>query len=301
MIKMKYFKSAIIGILIFTSQISSGQINDGLIELGKAYRQFMFRNNPPSEFLKGLEKYDSTDLACAAKFIREVIRENNSVLSEIYLKRPSDKDLKYLYIIVHVNYNLRKDNPVDNNELINEFENKDILTQDLVDNYYSMLISGYTNKVKPFDMSKVNFDLNSYGLKDDTEKAIMFLEIMRLCGAQIWGYINIAKPPKYELALEYINKYPRFNSLPYYQYLDFNFPDFKINIESPEKVQSYKDYYINKYYETLLNHLTCLNETNQGNEKIYDLMLGSILKEEAFYKYSKDEKKLKKLFNKYKK
>jgi len=291
---------SIIGILILVSQVSFGQFNDGLIELGKAYRQFMFRNNPPSEFLKGLEKYDSTELAYAAKFIREAISENSSILSDPYLKRPSDKNLKYLYIIVQINYNIRKENPRDNNELINELENRTILTQDLVDNYYSMLITCYGNKVRPFDMSKVNFDLNSYGLKDDTEKAIVFLEVMRLCGLQIWGYINVVKPPNYELAMEYINKYPKFNSLPYYQFLDLNFPDFKINITSQEKVQSYKEYYIDKYYETLINHLTCLNETNQDKEEAYDLILGSILKEENFYKYSKDEKKLKKLFTKYK-
>lgn len=240
-------------------------------------------------------------LAYVAKFIGEAIRENNSILSDTYLKRPTDRDLKYLFIIVHINYNLRKDNPRDNNELINELEKKNILTQDLVDNYYSMLIACYGNKVKPFDMSRVNFDLNSYGLKDDTEKAIMFLEVMRLCGLQIWGYINVAKPPKYELAMEFINKYPRFNSLPYYQFLDLNFPDFEINIESQEKVQSYKDYYIDKYYATLINHLTCLTETNQDKEKMYDLVLGSLLKEENFYKYSEDEKRLKKLFKKYKK
>ncbi len=297
----KKILKSFIGILIFTSQISFGQINDGLIELGKAYRQFMFRNNPPSEFLESLNKYDSTTLAYPAKFIREAIRENSSILSDTYLKRPSDVDLKFLYIIVHINYNLREDNPRNNNEIIKDLENKNLLSQDLVDNYYSMLFACYGNKVKPFDMSKINFDLNSYGLKDDTEKSIFFLEVMRLCGLQIWGFINIAKPPKYDLAMEIINKFPRFNSLPYYQYLDLNFPDFQINIESQEKVQSYKDYYIDKYYETLLNHLTCLSETNQDNEKINDLVLGSLLKEENFYKYSKNEKILKKIFTKYRK
>jgi hypothetical protein len=285
-----------IGMITLFTQFSFSQVNEGLIELGKAYRQFMFRNNPPAEFLKGLEKFDATDLAYPAKFIREAIRENNSLLTIDYLERPEDKDLKYLYIIVHINYNIREDKPRDNNELIKELSEKNILVQDLVDNYYSMLISCYGNKVRPFDMSAVNFDLNAYGLKDDTEKAIFFLEVMRQCGTQIWGYINIAKPPKYGLAMEYINKYPKFNFLPYYQFLDLNFPDFKINIESQSKVQSYKEYYIDKYYETLINHLTCMNETNQDKEKIYNLTLGSILKEENLYKYSKNEKQLKKLF-----
>lgn len=291
----------IFGLLILTTHFTFSQTLDGLVELGKAYRQFMFRNNPPTEFLKGLEKYDATEIAFPAKFIREAIKPNNLILTDEYLKRPTNKDLKYLYIVVRINYNLRKENPQDNFELINELLEKDILEQDLVDNYYSMLISCYGNKVQPFDMSKVNFDLNSYGLKNDTEKSILFLEVMRLCGMQIWGYINIAKPPRYSVALESINKYPKFNSLPYYQFLDLNFPDFQINIESQEKVQSYKEYYIDKYFETLLNNLTVLNETNQGEDKVYDLVLGSLLKEEIYYKYSKNEKQLKKLFKKYKK
>jgi hypothetical protein len=291
----------IFGISIFFVQISFCQVNEGLIELGKAYRQFMFRNNPPDQFLKGLEKFETTDLAYPAKFIGEAIREHSNILTLDYLKRPCDKDLKYLYVITQINYNIRKEHPKDNNELINQLLVKEILPQELVDNYYSMLVSCYGNKVKPFDMTSINFDLNSYGLKDDTEKAILYLEVMRLCGLQIWGYINIAKPPKYELALNIVSKYPKFNYLPYYQFLDLNFPDFKINIESEDKVQSYKEYYIDKLYETLINNLTCLNETNQDKEKKYDLVLGSILKEENFYKYSKNEKQLKKLFKTYKK
>lgn len=282
------------------TQNATSQLNNGLVELGKAYRQFMFRNNPPEEFLKTLDKYDSTELKYTAKFIKEAIKENNNLLQKDFLNRPSDSDLKLLFIVAQINYNIRKDNPKDNNEIINEFLNKNILTEELIDNYYSMLIVCYGNKVRPFDMSAVNFDLNSFGLKNDTEKGIFFLEVMRLCGSQIWGYINIPKPPKYNLALEYISKFPKFNYMPYYQFLDLNFPDFKINIESEDKAQSYKEYYIDKYYETLLNNLMCLKETNQSEEKINNLLLGSLLKEEAFYKYSKNEKQLKKLFKKIK-
>ena len=288
------------GLLILSFQLVLCQTNDGLIELGKAYRQFMFRNNPPSEFLQKLDIFENSELSFPAKFIKETITPNNSILTEPFLKRPSDKDLKYIYIIENINYNIRKEKPKDNNELINDFLKKDIPPQVLVDDYYSMLITSFGNKNQPFDMSKVNFDINSYGL-DNTEKSIFFLEIMKQCGTQIWGYMNVVKPPNYSLALEYINKFPKFNSLPYYQFLDLNFPDFKTNITSDSKTQSFKEYYIDKYYETLLNHLACLRETNQGKDKIYDLMLGSLLKEQNYYKYSKNENQLKDLFKEYKK
>lgn len=294
----KFFFST--GLLILSFQLVLCQTNDGLIELGKAYRQFMFRNNPPSEFLQKLDKFENSEFSFPAKFIKETITPNNSILTEPFLKRPSDKDLKYIYIIEQINYNIRKETPQDNNELINDFIKKEVSSQELLSDYYSMLISSFGNKNQPFDMSNVNFDLNSYGL-NDTEKSIFFLQIMKLCGSQIWGYMNVVKPPNYSLALEYITKFPKFNSVPYYQFLDLNFPDFKANITSESKKQSYKEYFIDKYYEILLSHLTCLNETHQDESKIYDLMLGSLLKEENYYKYSKQEDRLKELFKKIKK
>jgi hypothetical protein len=290
-----------IGIILFCIQESFNQSNEGLIELGKAYRQFMFRNNPPSEFLETLTKYDNTDLAYPAKFIREAISPKNKIFSEEFLKRPSDKDLKYIYIIERINYNIRKEKSQDNNELIKELEKKEIPSQVLLDSYYAMLCMSNGNKNQPFDLSATNVNLNNLELKDETEKSIFFLEMMKQCGTQIWGYMNVVKPPNYALALEYINKYPKFNSLPYYQIIDLNFSDFKMNITSENKQQSFKEYYIDKYYETLLYHLACLRETNQGDDKIYDLMLGSLLKEQMYYKYSSKEKELKELFTKYKK
>jgi hypothetical protein len=287
-------------ILLSLGQISSGQVNDGLIELGKSYRQFMFRNNPPDKVLGSLDKYDNTELAFVADFIQETIRQSSNILSDKFLNRPTDKDLKQIYIVRQINFNVRKENPIDNNELIETLNKKDITTQELVDNYYSMVFAAYGNKVDPYDLSKTDFQLNNYGLKDDTEKGIFFLESMRLNGLLIFGYMNIVKPPNYSKALEYINKYPKYNSSPYYQFIDLNFPDFKINIESETKQQSYKEYYIDKYYETLLSHLDCLREAGE-KEKIYDLVLGSLLKEEIYYKYSKKEKDIKKLLTKYKK
>jgi hypothetical protein len=290
-----------IGIMLLSLQVGFSQINEGLIELGKAYRQFIFRNNPPPEFLQVFNKYDNSDLSNAAKFVKETITPKNKILSEEFLKRPSDQDLKNIYIIEQINYNIRKEKPRDNNELIQEIIKKNIPSQTLIDNYYSMLCISNGNKNQPFDLSNVNINLNTLELKDDTEKAILFLVMMEQCGTQIWGYMNVVKPPKFTLALEYIKKYPKFNSLPYYQFFDLNFQDFKTNITSENKMESFKKYYINKYYETLLNHLTCLRETNQGEDKIYDLMLGSILKEQTYYKYSSREKELKELFTKYKK
>ena len=287
-----------ISILFWQSTFSQTQLNDGLIELAKAYKQYMFVNNPSDTFLKSLDKFENTELAFSTRLIKEIITENNSVLSEEFLKRPQDEELKQLYIIIHLNYELRQEKPRDAHKIIQELQKKKILTQDLIDNYYEIILTSYGNKVDPFDMSAINFDLNAYGLKDDTEKGILFLKIMRLCGLQIWGYINIPKPPNYKLALEYIQKFPTINGAPYYQFSDFSFPDFKIAIEYDKSPESYKGYYLNKYYETLLNHLICYIETDQDEKITQDFILGSILVNEDLYHYSEQEEMLKKLFTK---
>ena len=108
--------------------------------------------------------------------------------------------------------------------------------------------------------------------------------------------MNVVKPPNYKKALQHINKYPKFNGQKYYQYLDFGFEDFEMEIVKDNGIESYKYYYVNKYYQTLIYHMRCLNQKNKYKKERENLLLGSILKEENYYKYSKDKETLDGLF-----
>ena len=145
-------------------------------------------------------------------------------------------------------------------------------------------------------MSKVNFKMGDYQLKDDTERGILVLKCMRLCGVNIWGYINIAKPMNTKKAYEYIKKFPKFNGRPYYEYTDFSFDDFEMVIIKDNGKESYKGYYLNKYYETLLYHLVCLRKEEASDKEIEDLLLGSILRKRSLYSYTKYKDTLEELF-----
>ena len=204
--------------------------------------------------------------------------------------------LKQIFIIQEINQNFRRENQIDNNKLIDSLQSKEIPTYELVDNYYDMLFTAVGNKNQPFNFSKNDFKLNSYNLKDETEKVFFFLKCMGYCGTSIWGYINIPKPPNTKTAMEYINKYPKFNGQPYYQYTDFYFKDFEMIIITDNGKESYKGYYINKYYETLLNHLFCLIKEESTEKEKNDLLLGSILKESNLYKYTKLKDTLEEIF-----
>ena len=267
-----------------------------MIELGKTYKDFMFRNEPTKDVLKEIKSDIPQDLKLATEFITQSITTKNKLLTQPFLSRPEFSVLKQLFIIRAINLNLRKENQVDNNKLIDSLSTKEIPTYELVDNYYGMLFTAIGNKNQPFDFSKNDFKMKDYNFKDDTEKGIMFLRCMEYCGVTIWGYMNVVKPANTNKAYGNIKKFPKFNGQSYYQYSDLYFTDFEMKIVEDNGIQSYKSYYVDKYYEALLSHLICLNKEGGSEKEKNDLLLGSILKERNLYKYTKYKETLEDIF-----
>ncbi len=278
--------------------LTFGQVteNQKMIELGKAYKNFMFSNEPTKTVLKEMKSDVPENLKAVTAFIVQTITTKNELLTTQFLSRPEDKVLKQIYIIRAIDENLREENQVDNNRLIDSLSNKPIQTYELVDNYYRMVFTAVGNKNQPFDLSKTDFKMKDYNFKDDTEKGIMFLQCMDFCGKTIWGFMNIVKPPNTVKAYAYIKKFPKFNGQAYYQYTDFYFADFEMNIVKEKGMQSYKSYYLDKLYETLLSHLICLNKEGATEKEKNDLLLGSILKAHNLYKYTKYKETLEEIF-----
>ncbi len=291
-------KTALSLLLTCLTILSFGQDieNRKMIELGKTYKDFMFRNETPKQVFKDLKTNVPENLKTATEFIIQSITTKNKLLSTAYLSRPTNQVLKQIYIIRAINLNLREENQIDNKKLIDSLTSKEIPTYELVDNYYGMLFTAVGNKNQPFDLSKTDFKLNEYNLTDDTEKGILVLRAMSNCGMTIWGYMNVVKPANTKKAYDNIKKFPKINGRPYYQYTDFYFTDFEMKIIINEEIQSYKSYYLNKFYQTLLYHLECIYKESGSEKDKNDLLLGSILKEKNLYKYSKNKETLEGLF-----
>lgn len=286
-------------LLLLVISIQSTLANDfdiGIIELGKIYRDFVFSNNPTDLTIKQIDEINSPELLSTKNFVKECIRSNNSLTSEKFLKIPDEQTLLNLYLIMKVNANVREKEPKDNTELLKEWRDKNVQRYELVENYYSMVFTGIGNKNQPFDLSGVNFIIDNYKLKDDTEKGIFFLTAMDLCYLQIWGYMNVVKPPNYKKALASIEKYPQFNGQEHFKYKYFGFPDFEMQIEKDKGKESYKNYFINRFYNTLIYNHQCLNQNRKTRKDAENLALSSILKEENYYEYSKNQEYLKGLF-----
>lgn len=290
-------KLTVLLLLVISIQSTfANDLDNGIIELGKIYRDFVFRNNPTDLTLKQIDEINSPELLTTKDFVKECITLNNSLTSEKFLKIPDEQTLLNLYLIMKVNANVREKEPKDNTELLKEWRNKNVHRYELVENYYSMVFTGIGNKNQPFDLSSVNFIIDNYELKDDTEKGIFFLTAMDLCYLQIWGYMNVVKPPNYKKALTSIEKYPKFNGQEYFKYKYFGFPDFEMQIEKDKGKESYKNYYINRFYNTLIYHHQCLNQKRKTKKEAENLALSSILKEKNYYEYSKNQDYLNGLF-----
>jgi hypothetical protein len=272
-----------------------------LIELGNAYSDYMFQNEPTKQDFKNFQNGVGENLKISSAFIIESLKSRNKLLTNAFLTMPTEESMKQIYIVCAVNNNIKDDNPIDNNKLVDSLSQQDIPHYELVDNYYDMLFTGVGNKNQPFNLSRFDLKLNTYNLKDDTEKGIVFLNCTSLCGTTIWGYMNIVKPANTKLALEFINKFPTVDGHPYYQYNDFNFPDFQMMISDENGPESYKAYYINKFFETLIYHMFSLKKQGASEEVRNDLILGSILKDSRLYKYTKYQDLLEELFQEVKK
>jgi hypothetical protein len=283
--------------------VTFGQVTESqkMIELGKNYKDFMFRNEPTKDILKDIKSDVPDNLKIATEFITQTITTKNKLLSHSFLSRPDDRVLKQIYIIRAINLNFREENQVDNNKLIDSLSSKNISTYELIDNYYGMVFTAVGNKNQPFNFSKIDFKMKDYNFKDDTEKGILFLRCMDYCGKTIWGYMNVVKPANTSKAYDNIKKFPKFNGQTYYKYTDFYFADFEMNIIQDKGIQSYKSYYLDKYYETLIYNLICQNKEGSSEKEKNDLLLGSILKERNLYKYTEYKETLESFFKEQKK
>lgn len=283
---------------LFWTLTTLGQLNSNakLIELGKTYKDFMFRNEPTKDVFRDIKADVPDNLKTATDFIVQAITTKSKLLTAQFLSRPNDLALKQIFTIKAINLNLRKEDQIDNNKLIDSLMATNIPIYELIDNYYGMLFTAVGNKNQPFNFSKVDFKLKDYNFKDETEKGIFVLRCMRDCNSVIWGYMNVVKPANTQKAYENIKKYPSFNGRPYYQYTDFYFTDFDMTIVKDNGKQSYKSYYLDKYFETLLFHLICLGKEGGTEKEKNDLLLGSILKEKNLYKYTKYKDTLEDIF-----
>lgn len=282
-----------------TATLGFSQVpNEQLISLAKIYRSYHFSNSPTEQVFAELNSIESEELKPAARFIAELIRSNNQIATKQYLTKPDSQTLETLFIIRSISWNIREADPIDNAVLIDSLRSAETDYLELLACYYDMAFISVGNKNRPLNMSEVSLNMDEYNLANDAEKGVFFLVSMNTFGTYIWGYMNVVKPPNYKKALAVIKNYPMYNSAPYYQYQYLNFPDFKLTLDKREPKKSFKEYYINKYLNTLLYHSSCLAQKRRYKEEQQKVMLESIMSNDSYYKFSEAPEIFERIFKK---
>lgn len=292
---MKHIVVITIALLFVTLLHAQTGYEQKLTDLGKAYKNYLFRAEPSKGELEELLKDVPPELAAAADFSGQTLIAKHALLTPKYLTLPETVTLTQIYIIRHISFNLNRDPSADQLTLIDSLSRKNLSRNDLVDNYYAMLFTAVGNKKDNFDLSKVDFQLNDYNLQNDTEKGIFFLQCLNSCGKEIWGYMNSNRSPNTQKANALLKKFPKFNGQKYYHYVNFHFPDFTLVIIPGQAPQSYKKYYLGQYYEVLLSNMVCLQMEKGKEAEKEDLLVNSILSSRHFYQYTKHEETLDKI------
>lgn len=284
-------------IVVFFNQIVFAQEKldsvsfNNLVLIGELYYnngKLMTPKGESNDFFELLNNYKTPELKNVVELLEASRKSDNSVIDKKYLKRPNNIDLQYWYVIREIHYNLVDSLPKDNYKIARTILDSTIDSRALLDNYYYRLSRGIN--FNSGNLSKLDFNIEEYGFRDDTEKAIFFFNIN---GQLIQRFVVLQMMKNSKKILEFAKKLPTFNGRNYYFYTDFNFSDFEWI--GYEKIELYKESHLNSYYTGLMAHFGAVAEI-KGKKKSSEIYLNSILSKQEYFKYSQFEDLLNKLY-----
>lgn len=262
-----------------------------LVELGELYSRN--QNFYDTTFAEQAEEIRIEKFGHITDVLITLSQKDSSILSNSLLKRPSNEELKYWYVIRDIHYNLvdtdnapRKTVDVARESLIKEVDEKWMLYS-----YYYQIHSGLSFAFNEVDFSKLDITIERYDLKNDVEKGIFYLNVMQsfLTRFRVLNMLGNA-----EAILEFAAKMPKVNGESYYNYTNFDFEDFKIDFAGEGK-ESFLKRELGAVYAGIFSHFIAL--VDQGKmDQARRLYSNSILSKKAYFKYSADKKDLKKIW-----
>jgi hypothetical protein len=221
-------------------------------------------------------------------------KQDTSLLAKRFLQRPDNDELMLWYVLREIHYNHvdTSKKPLPSAEVAKKVLAEKIDERWLVDNYYYRAHSGLAMLFNTADLSNYSFNMDSLGLKNQTEKSIFFFNMMGALANgrfQVLKYLN-----KTDKLIQMSDKLPKFNGKVYFYYTDLDFPDF--DWIGYNKTELYKEKNINDLINTLLIQFMAM--ANAGNKAgARELYFNSILHKPEYFKYSPQKDDLQSLYD----
>ncbi|MGY3793744.1 hypothetical protein [Aquimarina sp. 433] len=272
-------------------EISDSDLNK-LIEIGEYYSKNVMLTEKST--VEDLEKLRTEKLSNIIDILQTKSKQSIEILDKKYQNRPDYDDLVMWYVIREIHYNLtdKENEPKTSIEVAKEFISKKIDERWLLDNYYHRLYSTVAMIFNKTDLSQHNIELDSYGLKSKTEKAIVFLNLMDALGTR-FRVLQMMK--NYQKLIEFSSRMPKFNSKEYFYYTDFQYEDFEWI--GHKKTEMFNERHIGLLYEIILAHINAESNIN-GKKVTVEIYQNSIMTKPEYFKYSSLKSELKKLYKK---
>jgi hypothetical protein len=266
---------------------------NNLIAISQLYSQNP--NARGSKFVKSIDSLRTTKLNHIADALIVSGKGDKSILEPRFLERPNDEELVLWYIIREIHYNRTNEKltPRPDTVVANEILSKKIDSRWLLDNYYYRIHGGISSLFNEANLSNYNFNIDSLGFKDETEKAIFFLNMMdALVGGRFKVLLMMKNNNK---ILEFCDKLPKFNGKEYFYYKNFDYNDF--DWIGYDKTESYNERYIGNLYSTLITQFSATVELRDKKDA-QEIYFNSILHEPKYFKFTQSKDDLHLLYDK---
>lgn len=239
-------------------------------------------NTTGKDYESSLKKLRTRNLVHIIDVLVLLKGDDKALLSHGHLTRPDNRELQLWYVLHEIGNNMQEDNanPRSNIDVANETLAAKIDERWLVNNYYNEIDRGIAKLFNDHDLSSINLDMESYKLKNPTEKAIFFLNVTKPF-IQRFQVLNHVK--NLDRLMEFAGRMPKFNGKGYYAYTDFDFEDFEYPFDGG--MASYLKTGLEHYYGWLMCHFMACAERGMSAET-REIYYNSILYLPKYFKYS---------------
>jgi hypothetical protein len=287
-----------ISFLLLTIKLCNAQLTlqptdlNNLVAISKLYSQNT--NAKSNDFAQAIDSLRTPALNHIADALIAIENCDKSIFEPRFLAKPDNDELVLWYVIREIHYNRKSKRPQPDIDIANKVLSKQFDDRWLLDNYYYRISRGIGFLFNNADLSEHNINMDSLGLKNDTEKAIFFLNILDALAGGRFQVLHMMK--KYDEILEFCHKLPSFNGKQYYHYKNFSYEDFKWI--GHVKTELYNKRHIGDLYATLMIQFT-VTATLKRYEEAQEIYLNSILHEPKYFKYTTEKESLQVAYDKY--
>lgn len=257
-----------------------------LYDLSKLHANGNTFKNPDSTIIQNLRNHKLyNENQFLIEFVIESTLPNNAILSYRFLKKPDTGTLNDLFAIFQISIlfdSYMKDKKI---KILETNINREINDYVLLENFYLMCFNNLGNIYSPLNLSeiaKIDLNLDSLGLVNNTEKAIFFFHYTEWC----YRWISVAykedfkNKELFKNSYEYLKNYPTINGKKYFYYNNFEIEEFPLKFDNI----SFKEYYLQLYGQLLKTHLRCC-EFFQDQKTYKEIIDSSIINVPQYQNY----------------